>query len=582
MAYVINRDICSCCHLCDLQCPAHAIRMKGNKYWIDPDVCIDCGTCAKNCHNRAISNSELPPETPSPHAPIHKTCDLLVIGGGASGITAAAKAQDMGLRVICMEKNWEVGGSAYFGHMMRAHYSKWHKEAGLEDPRPRMLERFIKKTEGRCNNELVRRCLEADSELIDWLIDLGELQKGFRFGQGHHGPDLVYTYDCPLNKLRSDPATGPGDSGWYITNLLADLFQRKGGELLLNTRAVKLLEENGRVVGALGQDPGGTVEVRAKAVIVAAGTYSRNVELMNQMQPCFYQNFEENPIHIYAAATCTGDGILMCRDIGADIDYVNKRSCIFGPIHHPFSYSVLMMLRVVESSAILVDKNGDYIEKEGVPFMTEIGLLNDKPGRMGWSIIDQHCWDMAYDHCKNSSARDDQMAFAHLERDLAGELRDGSVVKADTLEELAEKLGFSREKLAEIVTWHNEKLRSCPAGATQPAPPVDPDDLMPMMMGSSPTVPLEQGPFYAIYEGCFQENAIGGMTIDEQARVQRGGIPIPGLYACGDNTRGIMLPGDIGVAFIEGILSAMTFAMTSGYVAAQAAAEQIKRSAATN
>lgn len=104
-----------------------------------------------------------------------------------------------------------------------------------------------------------------------------------------------------------------------------------------------------------------------------------------------------------------------------------------------------------------------------------------------------------------------------------------------------------------------------------------------MMMASRPkAVPLEQGPYYAIYEGCFQENAIGGMTIDEQTRVQRGGIPIPGLYACGDNTRGIMLPGDIGVAFIEGVLSAMTFAMTSGYVAAQAVAEQMKLSAPSN
>jgi len=573
MAYIIDQKNCSCCHLCDLQCPVHAIHMRNHKYWIDPDECIECGTCAENCHNHAISNPDIPKEEAVPHEKVFKTCDLLVIGGGASGITAAAKAQDMGLKVICMEKNWEVGGSAYFGHMMRVLYSKWHREAGLNDPRPDMIRQFEERTEGRCNNDLLRRCMKANEELTDWLIDLGELQKGFAFGKTHHGPGLVFTYRDEYSKLRSDPATGPGDSGWYITNLLANLFRRKGGEILFNTRAVKLIEENGRVVGAIGRDPGGETEIRAKAVIMAAGTYSRNVELMNKMQPCFYKDFEENPVHIYAAADCTGDGILMCEDIGADIDYKNKRAVIFGPIHHPYSYSVLMMNRAANASAILVGKYGDYIEKEGAPFMPELDLLSDKPGRVGWSILDQNAWDSAYAFCRDSDDPDDQMSFVHLERDLANELRDGSVVKADTLEELAEKLGFARNKLADIVTWHNEKLRNTP-----PAPerPFDPDDFMAAMMARMPkAVPLERGPYYAIYEGCFQENAIGGMTIDEKTRVQRGGKPLPGLYACGDNTRGIMLSGDIGVGFIEMILSAMTYAMTSGYSAAEEAAAYI-------
>lgn len=569
MAYVIDQQNCSCCHLCELQCPVQAIRMKNRKYWIDPEKCISCGLCAKNCHNRAISDPDKKPEPVPQHEKVVKNCDVLVIGGGGSGLTAAAKAQDMGKSVILMEKNWETGGSAYFGHMMRAHYSKWHKEQGIEDPRPALYDSFVKTTEGRCNNALAKRCLDADSELLDWLIDKGELQKGFKLGKNHMGmPDLEETYSCKLNDLRSDPSIGPGASGWYICNLLTDLFCREGGEILYNTRAVSLLTENGRVVGALAKDPGGEVEVHAAAVIVAAGTYSRNKKIMDKMQPCFYENFEENPIHIYACSTCTGDGIEMCENIGADIDYENKRSCIFGPIHHPYSYPVLTVCRYADASATLVDRDGNFIDRENENHGTEVGLLSTYPGRIGWSIIGKDAWDEAVSATDNSMDRDEKMAMAHLDRDLNNELRDGSVVEAGSLDELAEKLHMNAEALQKAVQQHNDQILH-PAPRPEPAP----DDFMAQMMARMPKgKPYEGGPCYAVYQGCFQENAIGGMEIDEKTRVLSKGNPIPGLYACGDNTRGIMLSGEIGVAYIEGVLSAMTYAMCSGYVAAEEAA----------
>lgn len=568
MSYIIDQENCSCCHLCDLLCPVHAIHMKNRKYWIDPETCISCGKCAQHCHNGAISDPDRPKEPPTPHERVVKSCDVLVIGGGGSGLTAAAKALDLGRSVIVLEKNWETGGSAYFGHMMRVHYSKWHQELGLEDPRERMYQAFVEKTQGRCNNALVKRCLQADSDLPDWLIDLGELQKGFKMGKNRMGfADLVDNFSCKLNELRSDPSIGPGASGWYITRLLTDLIQRQGGEILCNTQATALLTDGDKVVGVLAKDPGGAVEVHAKAVIVAAGTYSRNRELMDKMQPCFYRNFEDNPIHIYACSTCTGDGILMCDEIGADIDYVNKRSCIFGPIHHPFSYSVLVVNRYAEASGVLVNREGAFINTQGVNPMTEVGILNDQPGRMGWTIIEQPAWEEAVAYARASQAGDEQMALAHLERDLANELKDGSVVYAETLEELARKLGADVDKLRQAIEAHNQQVLNPP-----PAPPVDPDDFMAVLMASMPKgKPVGDGPYYAVFQGCFQENAIGGMVIDEHTSVLRQGKPIPGLYACGDNTRGIMLPGDVGVGFIEGVLSAMTFAMCSGYVAAEEA-----------
>lgn len=563
MSYVIDQKNCSCCHLCDLQCPVHAISMKNRKYWIDPDICISCGLCAKNCHNAAIFNPDEKQKESEKHEKLVKNCDVLIIGGGASGLTAAAKALNEGASVIVMEKNWETGGSAYFGHMMRVHYSKWHKELGLEDPRGRIYKAFVEKTKGQCNNALAKRCLDANSELADWLIDLGEMEKGFKMGTNRMGfPDLVDAFECDLNQLRSDPSCGPGASGWYISKFLTDLIIRLGGEILYNTQAVKLLAEKDAVIGAIGKDLGGEIEIHAKAVIIAAGTYSRNKEIMDKMQPCFYKNFDENPIHIYACSTCTGDGITMCEKIGADIDYKNKRSCIFGPIHHPYSYSVLVVNRFAEASTVLVNRDGHFVNTQGIPPMTEIGLLNSQPGRMGWNIIEKSAWDEALAFGQKSNDPDEKMSLSHLDRDLAGELKAGSVIYAENLEKLAAKLDVKKENLEDAIAQKNEQIKH-----PMPMPPMDPDDFMAKMMASMPKGhPIKEGPYYAIFQDCFQENAIGGMTIDENTNVQRKGEPVKGLYACGDNTRGIMLSGDIGVAFIEGVLSAMTFAMCSGFV----------------
>lgn len=367
MSYVIKQEICSGCHTCELYCPVGAIRMNFSKYQIDADKCVSCGTCAENCHNDAIYDPEAKSAEAPKHDKIVKECDVLVIGGGGSGLVAAAKAADAGKKVILLEKNKETGGSAYFGHMMRVHWSKWHEAAGIPDKREKMYSTFLRKTQNRCNNELAKRLLDANVDLANWLIDSGNMERGFKWGVNRMGqPDiqdnfLGTNYPYEIDDLRSDPSCGPGESGWAICNILTDAIQEKGGEILLKTPAKKLLQdENGAVIGALAEEVGGEIEVHAKATIVAAGSYSRNKEIMKKMQPVFEGGPGDEPIHIYACATCTGDGITMCEEIGAHIDYVNKRAAMFGPMHHPFSYGVLSLLRG-GGTEVQVNKYGEAV-----------------------------------------------------------------------------------------------------------------------------------------------------------------------------------------------------------------------------
>lgn len=575
MAYTINQKICSCCHRCELECPAEAIRMNFSKYWIDPNLCTNCGHCATVCHNAAISDPENPHPAAVPHEKVKMDCDVLVIGGGGSGLTSAAKAADIGKSVILMEKNWEVGGSAYFGHMMRVIYSKWHEAEGIEDQRERMYNTFVRKTQGRANAELFRRLLDANVDLANWLIDAGEMEKYFKMGPGRFGgKDLVDNFEFPLNALRSDPSIGPGASGSAICWLLRDMFLERGGTILLNTQATRLLlDDSGAVIGVLASDPGGEVEVRCKSVVVAAGAFTRNKEIMDKMQPLFYDDEGQEPVHIYTCATCTGDGITMCDEIGADIDYENRRVNLFGPMHHPFSYSVLSMIR--STSGVTVNKLGEPIEQGG---MTEVSSLVYEPGRIAWTIVDQKTFDESIEANKESTDPDTRMSYEHWERDLNNEIRDGSVIKADSMEELADKLGFDKKKFLDFIIRHNQDVAEGKLDMPFGPPPGDGGDdednfMAGMMMDMPKPHPLVSGPFYAVFMKLFHENSVGGMTIDENGSVLKNGRPIPGLYAAGDNTRGIMLPGEIGVLYIEGAMSAMTYAMSSGYLSCLNAVE---------
>ena len=135
MPYAIKQSLCSGCHRCRMECPVDAIRFKNDKYWIDPEKCIGCGSCVKVCHNGCISDPDRPKEKAAPHDTVKLDCDICVIGAGAAGMVAAAKAQDMGASVIVLEKNHEIGGSAWYATGFGVHYSKLHEKAGKPDNR---------------------------------------------------------------------------------------------------------------------------------------------------------------------------------------------------------------------------------------------------------------------------------------------------------------------------------------------------------------------------------------------------------------------------------------------------------------
>lgn len=581
MSYVIDQELCSGCHRCRVECPAQAIRFKNSKYFIDPDKCIECGHCVDVCHNDIITCPSMPQTAPVPHETKKMSCDVLVLGGGAAGMAAAAKAATLGKKVIVMEKGKEVGGSAWYAHVFRSAWSKWHEEAGCVDSRDKIYKQFMKKTQNHVDGKLFRRILDGNADFVNWLIEDHDLGKDFKFGDVFFGgKGLITTYDWDYNHKRIDTTIGPGGTGWFLCLKLLGIIEANGGEVLYETAATKLLtDDSGAVIGAIGKDAGGEVEVSCNACVVAAGAFTRNKELTSKFQKNFYNNEGNEPIHVFTCSRCTGDGITMCEEINADIDYQNCRVIMAGPMRHPFGTCSIAASHSV--SSVNVNKSG--ITFDAPMIFSDVAPLANEPGRFLWNITDERaieeCMEMSKGRMPDVVGINMDRLYDNWREELDTELAWETMYKADTLEELAEKIHVPYENLKASVDNFNAHVH-------EPRPPMmfpgmdnADDDGNPggFPMGPMPDPqPIENGPFYAIFVKMFHENAVGGMTIDENTNVLTCGKPITGLYAAGDNTRGIMLPGEVGVAYIENIISALTFAFTSGYVAGEEAAKFAK------
>lgn len=564
MSFTIQQEMCSCCHRCRVECPVQAITFRNDKYWIDPEKCIGCGHCASVCHNECISDPDAPREVPTPHEKITLNCDICVIGGGAAGLSAAAKAAEEGKNVIVLEKNKEAGGNAWYAHMMILHYSKLHEREGKPDNRQQVYEEFMEKTGYRINDELVRNLLQANSDFIDWLIEKHNLDQYFKLGPGPFGASgIVSNYEEEYNKKRIDCTIGPGGHGWWFVKKLLSIFLDNGGEILYHCTATDInLDADGAVKSVSAHDDGGEIEVFCKSAVVTAGTFTRNPELVKKMGcPMLHDNSDgKDPVHIFCVPHDTGDGITMCERLGADIDYERNRIVMLGPKRHPYP---ALSLNATSIGSLMVNAVG---EPYTMDLSHIVSPLAYEPGRYCWAILDS----VQVKENAKLAAHPSQQVVVNMDLGKFIEKHDevlieeelaGSLVKANSIPELAEKLGFDVEKLSALVNEMNAR-----GGAQEESKG---DETVMGIFDSYVPMKIETPPFYAFKMKLFHEMSVGGILTDGKFRVCKNGVPIPGLYAAGDNTTELMLPGDISYGYIEMFLTAMTCAFDGGYIVAK-------------
>lgn len=451
---------------------------------------IEAVKAAIEASGRDVKNFETEGEAKKGET-VEKDTDVVVIGGGGAGFAAAVSAKEAGADVILVEKLASVGGNTLIsGGEYAAPANDIQKEEGIEDSK----EQFAKDVEEAGGNpELIKVLADKATEDAYWLRDdIGvEWLDSLMFFGGHSV------------KRSLIPAAHTGNE--LIKNYLKKA-EELGIEVLTETDVKEILSKDGKVCGIKAETKDGELVVNAKSVVVASGGFGANADMC-------YENDKEIDEHVLSTNSpgATGDGILMAEKLGADTVDMDKIQLY--PVCDVETGKLLYCgdTRLV-GGALLVNKEGKrFVEELGT--RREISMaIKAQTDYVGYVL-----WDETSNEKTGTMKSNPEEAKSLFDR--------GLMVKADTLEELADHFGIDKDALLETVKTFNENS----------AKKEDPEFNL-RMLGWQ----VKDAPFYMMKAAPAVHHTMGGLKINTDAQVlNKDGEWIDGLYAAGEVTGGI-------------------------------------------
>ena len=430
--------------------------------------------------------------------------DVIVIGAGMSGLVASVRASELGANVLVLEQNYRVGGSANTagGSISGAGYNI-QKAYGIKDSAEAFYNDFVTMGGGEqnMNTEIAKVHAEQSAGAINWLQDY----VGVEFlNQVDSGGYLTMNTDR-VTYTAAGVASGGGLG--FVNALMAKLqeFIDAGtAQLCLDTMVTEvILDDAKNVIGVKVGDK----EIYAPSTIIATGGYGYSEKWLKEYN---FTNITSNDPN-----TAIGSGYDFARAAGAAFDNMDYCSCYGGSV--PVSgFQASLRCNINYNGAIWVNTAGERVFNE--PAATSM----DK--RTVWRTTDQNT---IYVVLAENMLLEDQALFTGMMSNSAAftteekiaELIDlGYVFKADTIEELGEKIGAA--KLAETVAKYNEDVK---AGADS------------VFGRTANLLAFEEGPYYAVYTWPYLMMTAGGPRINGDGQlVREDGSVVGGAYLAGE------------------------------------------------
>ncbi len=473
-----------------------------------------------------------------------KQVDVVVVGGGNAGFSAAHAAAARGRRVVVLEKGErdQAGGNSYYtAGAFRIAHNELSSIADLLDDDERMPDSWLppyreddyladmaKVTSGRNDPELTVALVGDSQDTLRWLHGLG---LGFR---------LMYERQAYRDEASGrfvfwgGLAVGSTGGGKGLIAQHTAAAEAEGVDIRYGAAALDLLVEDGRVCGVTWRDATGVVaSMRADSVVLAAGGFEADARMREE-----HLGEGWGRAKVRGTPLNTGDMLRAAMAIGA-APYGDWGSChsVAWDARHPAN----------ESNRELTNQ----LTRGGYP----LGIVVNSLGRR---FLDEGADYRNYTYAKYGAAilrQPGGIAFQVFDAPLRERLRaeeydmpGASVVVADTLEDLAAGMDVDPAALRRTVEEFNEGIDRAvpfdPAVKDGRASRVDPPK-------SNWAVPLEAPPFYAFPVTCGITFTFGGLRADTSARVLDGeGAPIPGLFVCGEMLGGLFsgnYPGGTGL-----------------------------------
>ncbi|HHW28086.1 MAG TPA: FAD-dependent oxidoreductase [Syntrophomonadaceae bacterium] len=483
--------------------------------------------------NGTSKPSFLTPPDPIPDSEIKetKTADVVVVGAGCGGLIAAVSAAEAGAKTILLEKGDKPTTGAMW---MAAINSSLQKKLGIEIDRDEVVAEICRYGGHLVDQRLVNLWADKSGEFMDWFMPLMEAA----------GYETILETDLKEGYYKSypvghvvikPPKQDIGHLGDYGSPLFIPVLENKakelGVEIYYKMPGVQLEQDNsGRVTGIIAGNSENYTRFNAnKGIILCTGGYARNEEMIKELCPT--AQYSGSSI---APPGNTGDGIKMAMWVGAAIDPI-QAMMVFdrglvgkdGKLGAPWKGGYL---RIGSQPFLRVNINGERFVNEDLPydFICNAGVM--QPGHVWWQIWDGK-WreDITRFHTTICSRvvqhpeappRD---GLDHVEKELENFVKQGLLIKADTIDELVQKMGVPADTFKATIARYNELAKK---GKDE--------DFGKLAFRLST---IEKAPFYAAKLSSALLCNITGLRINTKMQVLNEDLdPIPGLYAAGNDS----------------------------------------------
>ena len=459
-------------------------------------------------------------------------CDILVLGAGHSGCTAAVAARwkEFGvelndLKVMLVEEQGFIGGTGQLSMGKVGLLLPLNDPANLEKNFEQIYVDWTQ-PDYPMSRELLHRMVELSGKNVLDMQALGMPMyvpracgnpEDYEELLGWYSPYYIYPPDYRNGNW---PYAGVRYREYFDERIYGEQI-----EVRLNTEAKELVVEDGAVTGVVVEGPAGTYTIHAKKVILATGGFSRNAELMQEYCP---ELVNTRP---WCAAGCNGDGFYMAQAVDAVVDGRNDAGLNYGVDAADGFWGDLGNCFPRGANVVMVNNEGKrFIDESLVAKGGGLRTVVAQPDGEAFSVFDAN-----------------NPAAALVE---ASE-RPERVHKADTIEELAELMGVPTDALVKTLEDYN---------AVQASGDADPEFEVP----NESMLPVVQAPFYAVPCYICASWTQCGLRVGDHLEVLNSNNEIvPNLYAVGE------------MAYTGTYMTCLTGGLVGGRIAAEHARDSI-------
>lgn len=471
--------------------------------------------------------------------------ELLVIGGGASGMAAACAALEKGIKVIVAEALPKIGGNGLFPRGVFAVNSVLQRKKLIFCDTDQIFKDCMEDAHWKIDGRIIRTLLEKSGDTISWLEN-----KGVEFVDVvHHipnqNPEVFHICDEREN------------AGLAVMKALEKYCRKKGGQIMTSTKAKQLLvDEEGAVYGAvLTTEDGRDLEIKAQRVIIGTGGFAGNEEMIAR----YYPDFKSDEVARGGGIRHTGEGLQMALDAGADIDGHFTME-IAGP--KIVGYPELNLL-IGKPYNVWLNSFGKRFADEGIVyhFAESANAIMRQPESQVWVLFDQGMIDQTLRDGRDmiELIHIPEGAEERLPHTIEDAIEGGILKRCDRPQSLASFIGCDPQQLM----WSLEEYNSyCESGRDG----VFAKDRKYLRA-------LSHGPYYALKAGVDMLITHGGVRVDESFHaLNKQQLPVKNLFVAGVDFGG----ADADVYNVNMSGHGFGFALNSGRIAGETAAQEIK------